>query len=242
MRHIVWFSCGAASAVALKIATRTLKNVEAVYCDTGGEHIDNRRFLQDVANWCGVDIKQITNDKYDDHLDCCEKLNYWGNLQGAPCTVNLKKKVRENYQRPGDVHIFGYTFEERTRAVKFEIRNRGLKTRWLLIENKIDKASCLSIIERAGIELPEMYKLGYDHNNCIGCVKGGMGYWNKIRMDFPDVFKRAALLERKMGKSILLSVKQPLYLDMLEPTRGNYDTEPEIRCDIYCHNILDRIL
>lgn len=242
MRNIVWFSCGAASAVALKIAVIELKDVAAVYCDTGGEHEDNYRFLVDVQKWCGIKVTMVRSQKFIDHLDCCEKLNYWGNLHGAPCTVNLKKKVRENYQRPGDVHIFGYTADERVRAVKFEIRNRGLKTRWLLIEHKLDKASCLSIIKRAGIELPEMYKLGYDHNNCIGCIKGGMGYWNKIRMDFPDVFSRVAKLERKMGKSILLDHKQPLFLDKLDPTRGNYKAEPDIRCDIFCHNILDRIL
>lgn len=242
MRNIVWFSCGASSAVALKIAVNDLENVEAVYCDTGGEHEDNLRFLLDVQTWCKKNITIVKSQRFIDHLDCCEKLNYWANLHGAPCTVNLKKKVRENYQRPGDTHIFGYTIEERNRAAGFVIRNRGLLTKWILIENKLDKADCLSIIKRAGIEIPKMYKLGYDHNNCIGCVKGGMGYWNKIRIDFPYVFKRVAILERKMGKSILLDDKQPLYLDELEPTRGNYDTEPKIRCDIYCHSIIDRLI
>lgn len=241
MRNIVWFSCGAASAVALKLARISLKSVVAVYCDTGGEHEDNIRFLLDVEEWCGIKIVVVKNTLYSDHLDCCEKLNYWGNLKGAPCTVNLKKKVREEYQRPGDVHIFGYTKEEVKRAVAFEMRNIGLQTNWILIDNKIDKASCLSIIKKVGIELPVMYQLGYDHNNCIGCVKGGLGYWNKIRKDFPETFDRVAKLERKMGKSILLDNKQPYYLDELDPDRGNYKTEPDIRCDIFCHNVLDRL-
>ncbi len=38
-----------------------------------------------------------------------------------------------------------------------------------------------------------MYDLGYPNNNCIGCVKGGMGYWNKIRKDFPEVFQKRAV-------------------------------------------------
>ncbi len=242
MRNVVWFSCGAASAVALKLAAIGLENVVAVYCDTGGEHEDNLRFLLDVQKWTGTKIMIVRSARFVDHLDCCEQMDYWGNLQGAPCTVNLKKKVRENYQRPGDVHIFGYTVEEKKRAVAFEIRNKGLKTNWILIGYKIDKADCLSIIKRAGIKLPEMYKLGYDHNNCIGCVKGGMGYWNKIRKDFPYVFLRVAKLERKMGKSILLISGKPLYLDELDPSRGSYDREPDIRCDIFCHNIIDRLI
>jgi len=52
------------------------------------------------------------------------------------------------------------------------------------------------MVERAEIELPEMYKLGYEHNNCVGCVKGGMGYWNKIRVDFPLRFKEYADMEK----------------------------------------------
>ena len=32
--------------------------------------------------------------------------------------------------------------------------------------------------------------MGYNNNNCIGCIKGGMGYWNKIRVDFPEVFEK----------------------------------------------------
>jgi hypothetical protein len=49
-----------------------------------------------------------------------------------------------------------------------------------------------TMVERAGIELPMMYRLGYSNANCIGCVKGGMGYWNKIRRDFPAEFEELA--------------------------------------------------
>ena len=42
-----------------------------------------------------------------------------------------------------------------------------------------------------------MYDMGYPNNNCIGCVKGGMGYWNHIRKDFPEVFDSRAKLERE---------------------------------------------
>ena len=52
-----------------------------------------------------------------------------------------------------------------------------------------------------------MYKLGYNNNNCIGCVKGGIGYWNKIRVDFPAEFDRMAELERKIGHAVLKETK-----------------------------------
>ena len=76
-----------------------------------------------------------------------------------------------------------------------------------------------------------MYDLGYPNNNCIGCVKGGMGYWNKIRVDFPEVFKKRAELEREIGHSCLNGV----FLDELEPDRGNMNLEVFPDCSIMCY-------
>lgn len=61
----------------------------------------------------------------------------------------------------------------------------------------------MGMLWKAGIEIPAMYKMGYNNNNCIGCVKGGMGYWNKIRKDFPEVFNRMAVIEREVGATCL---------------------------------------
>jgi hypothetical protein len=56
-----------------------------------------------------------------------------------------------------------------------------------------------AMVERAGIELPLMYRLGYDNANCIGCVKGGEGYWRAIREDFTDQFEAMCLLQDEIG-------------------------------------------
>ena len=76
-----------------------------------------------------------------------------------------------------------------------------LKVDWILIDKGVTKENCLGILWQKGIKLPKMYDLGYNHNNCIGCIKGGMGYWNKIRKDFPDHFNRMARIEREIGHS-----------------------------------------
>lgn len=99
----------------------------------------------------------------------------------------------------------------------------------------MNKQECLAIIERAGIELPAMYKLGYHNNNCIGCVKGGLGYWNKIRTDFPQAFQRMAEIERAKG---FASHKEkdgtPIFLDELDPNRGEFTTEIMPECGLFC--------
>lgn len=45
-----------------------------------------------------------------------------------------------------------------------------------------------------------MYALGFDHNNCLGCVKAtSPGYWNRTRRLFPEVFARRAAQSRLLG-------------------------------------------
>ena len=79
------------------------------------------------------------------------------------------------------------------------------------------------------IDLPAMYKLGYHNNNCIGCVKGKKGYWNKIRVDFPDIFWKMAKLERELNFSLC-----DVFLDELPPNAGRYKDEPDIECGVLC--------
>lgn len=51
MRTVVWFSCGAASAVAAKLALQETPGAIVARCVIGNEHPDNWRFARDVARW-----------------------------------------------------------------------------------------------------------------------------------------------------------------------------------------------
>ena len=55
------------------------------------------------------------------------------------------------------------------------------------------------MILRAGIELPFMYRKGYDNANCIACVKGGEGYFRAIREDFPEQFEELCKVQDELG-------------------------------------------
>lgn len=70
-------------------------------------------------------------------------------------------------------------------------------------------------------------------NNCIGCVKGGMGYWNHIRVDFPDVFKSRAEMERAIGASCINGT----FLDELNPEVGRHAPPVVEDCGIACELI-----
>ena len=123
-------------------------------------------------------------------------------------------------------------------------QNAEIKAEFPLIDNQLSKKDCIALIAESRIEIPTMYKLGYKNNNCVGCVKGGIGYWNKIRVDFPDVFKRMAKVERELKRTICKDQSKKnngerIYLDELSPNMGNYKTEPNISCGIMCQTTFD---
>lgn len=229
-RILVWFSCGATSACAAKLTLEQYPDAEILYCDTlAYEHQDNRRFISDVEKWLGKEIKTLKSDKYKDIFDVFDKTGWLVGHGMARCTIELKRNVREKYQSIGDIHVFGFDIDEEKRIKRFERDNPELYLMFPLYNAGMNKQSCLNMIMDAGIELPAMYRMGYKNNNCVGCVKGGKGYWNKIRVDFPKVFDRMSKQERKMNARIL-----DIFLDELDPYVGNYFSEFETECGVFC--------
>jgi 3'-phosphoadenosine 5'-phosphosulfate sulfotransferase (PAPS reductase)/FAD synthetase len=231
MRTVCWFSCGAASAVATKIALASTKGeIIIAYTEVMEEHPDNKRFLKDCEKWFGQKILILGNDKYERSIYKVFEKNYIRTPKGAPCTRSLKKQVRQRFERIDDKQVFGYTAEEQTRLDRFIDANSDVNIWCPLIDKGLTKEDCLAMLENANIQLPEMYRLGYHNNNCIGCVKGGMGYWNKIKVDFPEAFDKMAKLERFKKQTIF----KDRYLDELKPDDGNYPQEQSIECSIFC--------
>ena len=120
-RHIVWFSCGAASAVLAKLAVETYGDAcEVVYCDVlEAEHPDNRRFLSDCEAWFGRAITVVRDVKYNtDAYEVFRKRRYTKGRQGAACSKALKREVIDSHfpPRDDDVTVLGYTVEEQERA------------------------------------------------------------------------------------------------------------------------------
>lgn len=245
-RVLCWFSCGDASAVAAKLAIEKYGDrCEVLYCDTFAyEHPDNRRFFSDVEGWLGVKIKILKSEKYTDIYDVFEKTRFLVSAHGARCTTELKKNLRTAYQTVDDLHIFGFTSDEINRVTRFNKENPDLLAEFPLVDNCVTKSQCHARIREAGIEIPAMYKLGYKNNNCRGCVKGGMGYWNRIRIDWPEIFAKMATVERDIGVSICRKEyphKQgekrksySVFLDELPPDAGVFDEEPDIECGVLC--------
>lgn len=237
-----WWSAGVTSAVACKMALEMYENVELYYIHIDSAHEDNARFKRECEEWYGCKINTLKSSEFKDQFDVIEKTGTVNTPWGAPCTKRLKKDVRFDFEKNHQIalsndkvvsnQIWGFEFDKRqiNRAIRFGQQYPDTHPLFPLIEKGIDKEMCAGMILNAGIDLPMMYRLGYSNNNCIGCVKGGMGYWNKIRVDFPKHFDRMANLERKMGRSCINGT----FLDELNPKSGRASKIIMPSCGVIC--------
>lgn len=200
MRIVCQFSCGAASAVATKLTLAKHPEAEIVNAYLLEEHPDNRRFASDCERWFGRPIVTLREEKHGaSTVQVFRRRQYMMGPHGAPCSRILKRELLDRWRQPGDVMVFGYTAEESGRLDDFRERNPDRPVLAPLIDAGLSKEDCKAMVQRAGIELPLMYRMGYDNANCIGCVKGGEGYWRAIREDFPEQFEAMCLLQDEIG-------------------------------------------
>jgi hypothetical protein len=235
MRTVVWFSCGAASACAAKIASNRRIDVRLVYCDTlATEHPDNERFLRDVEAWTGLPVERIRSKEYATVDEVFERTRYMSGIKGARCTVEMKKVPRFEFQQPDDIHVFGLTADEGTRLRRFEANNPDLSLWWVLRDAGITKDDCYTMLRDAGIVLPAMYGLGFKNNNCLGCVKAtSPDYWNKVRKHFPEVFARRVEQSRAIGVRLARYKGVRVFLDELPDIVTN-EPQEDIECGPVC--------
>lgn len=233
-RIVCWFSHGAASAVATKLAIKDNNEssdpkelvIASIFIEQ--EHEDNERFRSECETWFGQDIIIIRDSKYNASVDIViEKTRYMSGVNGARCTKELKKAVRQNWQRHDDIHVFGMTCDEQKRIDDLIDNENEIQLSSPLIEHSYTKQDCFNILENEGISMPMMYVLGFPNNNCKGCVKASsVGYWNKTRIVFPSVFEERSGQEKILGVALCkMSVNkfERLYPDYYNRMKDDHD-------------------
>jgi hypothetical protein len=237
---VVWFSCGAASAVAAK------KTIE-LYSDTHKIRIvnnpieeedkDNLRFLKDVERWLSHEIEFAINPKYPtgSAAGVWKDKKYMSGVRGAPCTAILKKKARQIWESHNkhDYIVLGFTLDEKKRHDRFVMTERS-NVLPVLIDLNLTKSDCLKFIEDAGIRLPVTYELGYANANCIGCVKAtSPKYWNLVRRTYPRVFYERAILSREIGAKLVRVKGKRVFLDELKSDDVSGKLK-KTECGLFC--------
>lgn len=259
---ICWWSGGATSTVACKLSIDLygIDNCRIVFINTNNEDSDTYRFKIDCEKWYNKKIETISNKKYVSIKNVWIKYESLNTAHGAICSSELKRAVRIKFQKENkfNYQVFGFDINESNRAKAMKINYPDSKPIFPLLLYGLTKKDCIKILIKNKIEIPQVYKYGFSNNNCFntGCVQGGIGYWQKIKRDFPKKFEEMAILEHELtnikGKPVTILKDQsqkakdlnntlvflkynPKYPNVknISMMKGR-EPEPLIECNGYC--------
>jgi len=201
---IAWWSGGLDSAIVCKLCIDKFgrENVRIVFIDTKNEDPDTYRFLKDCEKWYALKIETISSKQYSSIKEVWREFLSLNVATGAICSSELKREVRIAFGKKNafSYQAFGFDKKELKRANGMLKNYYFIKPIFPLIEKGYSKQNCLDLLNFAGIKIPVVYSYGFHNNNCFrtGCVQGGVGYWQKMKLDFPDKFDDMALMEHEL--------------------------------------------
>jgi hypothetical protein len=206
---IAWWSGGITSAVTCKLCIDLYgkDNVRIIFIDTKNEDDDTYRFMIDCEKWYGIEIETISRigegkGMFESIQDCWTKFKSLNVAKGAICSAELKRVVREQWQRENEFRhqAFGFEIDEVRRVKSMKLNHEKAKPIFPLMMYGYSKKDCIDIVSDAGIDVPRAYTWGFNNNNCLktGCVQGGIGYWQKMMRERPDLFDNMAEMEHKL--------------------------------------------
>lgn len=209
-----------------------------VRCETNNEDPDNYRFESDVMRRLNRQPILLQSVEYRNVGEVWRKRRYMSGPEGAPCTGEMKVKPRIAFQRPTDVHVFGYTADadDVARFERFQKNFFELTVRAPLIDAGITKAASLAMVERMGIALPRTYAMGFHNANCMqtGCVKAtSPDYWSLYRHHFPAEFARTAAYSREIGCRLARINNERIFIDEI-PADWPMTNPIVPACDFLC--------
>jgi len=213
-RVIVGYSGGVTSAWSLDWALKNYprNEVVALFHDTKEEHKDTYRYLHEMAAKLGIEITERSDGRSVSEVEDDE--GAIANNRMAFCSRILKREQLDKYIKElraqgvtEIIDVIGYSAHEWQRIQNATMRAEvsGYSVRFPLVENGVSKQECADWSIALGVKLPAMY-LWSDHANCIGCRRGGRGYWLAVKENEPEVFEKMKAREAEYGHTVLKGI------------------------------------
>lgn len=173
-------------------------DMEYFFCDTGAELPETYAYLAKLEVVLGRKINRLNSTRGFDHYFEV----FRGTLPSPQmrwCTTMLKIKPLEDWI--GEDEVISYV------AIRADENNRkgyvstkpNIKTVFPFVEDGIDHAGVIRILEDAGINLPEYYKWR-TRSGCYFCFFQRKTEWLGLADKHPDLFKKAVAIEQKILK------------------------------------------
>jgi 3'-phosphoadenosine 5'-phosphosulfate sulfotransferase (PAPS reductase)/FAD synthetase len=219
MKHIVFYSGGIGSWMTAKrvIEKEGKENVVLLFTDTMIEDEDLYRFIDETVVEMGAEIYKIADGRTP--WEVFKDVKWIGNSRVAQCSHKLKqdtaeKWIKANFKPEECILYLGIDWTE-------EHRTASPKRNWapytvefpMCDEPYVTKDEMLAELEKLGIEIPRLYKMGFSHNNCGGfCVRAGQGHFINLLKTMPERYAHHEEQEQKMreylGKDVSILRRQ----------------------------------
>lgn len=200
MTHIVAYSGGLSS---FEVARRVLAehppaDVRLVFTDTNTEDEDLYRFLADSINYLDAWESFVHIDNGGKTIwDIFREQRFMGNSRIDPCSRFLKRVpfrqwIRdEGYTRLTATLYYGIGPHEAHRLTRLIDRWSPFVVKAPLVDLAYTKEQLndylTSVAESCGLQIPRLYDLGFEHNNCGGfCVKTGQRQMRHLLETMPE--------------------------------------------------------
>ena len=196
VRHICGISGGKdSSALAVYMKDR-VPDMEYFFCDTGAELPETYEFLARLEVILGKPIARLNAERGFDHW-----FEIFRGALPSPqmrwCTKNMKIKPLEQWI--GDDPAVSYV------AIRSDEANRkgyistkpNIESRFPFMEDGIDHACVIRILDDAGIGLPAYYEWR-TRSGCYFCFYQRKAEWIGLADRHPDLFERAVAIEQKV--------------------------------------------
>ena len=196
VRHICGISGGKdSSALAVHLRER-VPEMEYFFCDTGAELPETYEFLTRLEVILAKPIVRLNAERGFDHW-----FEIFRGALPSPqmrwCTKNMKIKPLERWI--GDDPAVSYV------AIRSDESNRkgyvstrpNIESRFPFVEDGIDQAGVMRILQDAGIGLPAYYEWR-TRSGCYFCFYQRKAEWVGLADRHPELFERAVAIEQKV--------------------------------------------
>jgi 3'-phosphoadenosine 5'-phosphosulfate sulfotransferase (PAPS reductase)/FAD synthetase len=197
IRHILGLSGGKDSAALAIYMRDRVENMEYFFADTGKELPETYEYLDKLRARLGIHIHRLSADRGFDHW-----LDVYGGMLPSPkarwCTKALKIQPIEDFVGDDDaVSYIGIRADEQNR--KGYISTKGnIKPRFPFIEDGLNKADVIRILEDSGIGLPKYYDWR-SRSGCFFCFYQRKIEWVRLAEEHPERFEEAVRYEEERG-------------------------------------------
>ncbi|MBI9010943.1 MAG: hypothetical protein JEZ08_01835 [Clostridiales bacterium] len=206
MKHIVFFSGGVGSYFTAKrvIEKHGKENVILLFTDTKIEDDDLYRFVKESS--LKLDAELVCVEDGRTPWEVAKDVKFIPNSRIAQCSHLLKQKVSkkyivENFDPSNCILYLGIDWTETHRKSAPTKNWAPYSVEFPMMEKPyLTKSDMLEKLEfEENVEVPNLYKLGFAHNNCGGfCFRAGIGHFKNLLEKMPDKYKEHEAKELEM--------------------------------------------